>query len=283
MQKKEKAFLLDRLVQEGWFADEREALPWILSRKILVDDKPVTSLKEKVSLNGVIRVKEYYKTRYVNKGGLKLEAALRDFHLDVKGKVALDCGASTGGFTDCLISHGAAKVYAVDVGHGQLAGKLLNSSQVVNLERTNLSDPGLLELSPRLELISLDLSYLSLKKAVPICREILHGEGIVVALIKPLFEVESSQVRQSGKIENPLLLKEVLEDLCRHFDREDDSILGLTHSPVRGNHSTVEYFICLGFGGQQEQRLNGHWQERIQSVWEQSLLVPKFDKNSSEA
>lgn len=274
-----KVTLLSRLLAEGWFEGEKEARIWAMERKILVDNEPVISVSEKVKPDAEIRVKEYYKKKYVSKGGLKLEGALKDFQLDVRGITALDCGASTGGFTDCLVVHGAARVYAVDVGFGQIAGKLQSCPQVVNMERTNLSDPILKSLDPKPSLITLDLSYLSLKKALPLCREILAPQGRVAALIKPLFEVESAEIRRSGVIDDPAVFEEILLDLCRHFDHEGLSILGLTYSPIRGNTDTVEYFIELSFdppAGQET--LNQSYAECIGQIVEASMKIEKFKK-----
>ena len=166
---KKKLTLFEKLIQDEWFQNEKEIEPWLMSRRILVNNEVVTSGKLKIPIEADIRIKEYYKKKYVNKGGLKLEKALHDFNINVTGKVTLDCGASTGGFTDCLLQHGAQKVYAVDVGYGQLAGKLLQDPRVINMEKTNLSDDILLMLDEKPDIISLDLSYLSLKKAIPIC------------------------------------------------------------------------------------------------------------------
>ena len=126
---------------------------------------------------------------FVSRGGLKLAKAFEVFPIDVNGMVCLDIGASTGGFTDCWVQKGAKLVYAVDVGYGQLAGKLVNDEHVINMEKTNLSDQSLTELDPKPEMISLDLSYLSLKKALPICKEILKEQGLMICLIKPLTRI----------------------------------------------------------------------------------------------
>ena len=128
-------YLIDRLTGEGWFENADEALPFIMAGKVLVDSRQILSGKAKVPADGVIRVKEYYKRKYVNKGGLKLQWALSQFAIDVSGKTALDCGASIGGFTDCLLQHGANLVYAVDAGHGELAGKLLINEKAVKKYR----------------------------------------------------------------------------------------------------------------------------------------------------
>lgn len=286
MKKRDKCTLLDRLLNEGWFRDEREASAWAMERKILVNDQLVTSVKEKVYADSEIRVKEYYKTKYVNKGGLKLEGALNDFNINVTGLTALDCGASTGGFTDCLLVNGASLVYAVDVGFGQLAGKLLNDSRVINMERTNLSDEKLLTLNPKPEIITLDLSYLSLKRAVPFCREIMNNKGQIVALIKPLFEVESAEIRQSGKINDRGVLEELLKDICLHFRGEDLDILGLTYSHIRGNADTLEYFIHLSCevnsDSVPDESLNEHYEERIREVLDESFKIGKFRKNQND-
>ena len=242
--KKKKCTVLSKLLEEGWFENEKEALAWVMSRNVLVDNQLVVNLNEKVPADGEIRIKEYYKRKYVNKGGLKLERALEEFNIDVNNKVGLDCGASTGGFTDCLIQHGARLVYAVDVGFGQLSGKLLNDEKVINMEKTNLSDEILLKLDPKPEVISLDLSYLSLEKAVPISKKILGGEGVIICLVKPIYEVESAEIRRSGEINDYHILRDILMNLCNKF-RKEYEIIGITNSPVTGNNGTLEYFIGL--------------------------------------
>ena len=269
--------MLTRLLNEGWFPDEKQAAAWVMERKVLVNEQPAFSVKELVKPDSVIRVKEYYKIKYVNKGGYKLEGAFSAFNLSAEGKTALDCGASTGGFTDCLLQHGAAHVYAVDVGHGQLAGKLASSPRVTNMERTNLSDGCLLALSPRPELITLDLSYLSLKKAVPVCKSILHGKGYIVALIKPLFEVDSSELRRTGKMEDPQALCRILQDICGFCRQEGFDVLGITHSPIRGNNGTVEYFIYLACGMDNPAKQE-NFEDTIPAVVAHSLALEHFNK-----
>ncbi len=274
-----KVELLQRLLDEAWFSEEAEAFPWALSGKILVNDTPVTSLKQKVPADGVIRIKEYYKRKYVNKGGLKLEAALAAFKVDVAGQVALDCGASTGGFTDCLVQHGASLVYAVDVGHSQLAGALQANERVVNLERTNLSSPALLDLSPRPSLLTLDLSYLSLTKAVPIGFDILHDAGRIIALIKPIFETASTDARRTGQINDPALLEETLRSLCRTLTAQGVCVLGLTCSPVRGNNGVVEFFAYLSRDGASAGRAPDGYEAEIPGLVERALHLEQFQKN----
>jgi len=249
MKKAKKCTILERLLEEGYFADEKEAGSWVMMKKVLVNDQPVWSLHEKVPADGVIRIKEFYKKQYVNKGGFKLEAAISKFHIHAEDRVVLDCGASTGGFTDCWLQHGAKLVYAVDAGFGQLAGKLAADSRVVNMEKTNLSDEKLVTLEPRPEMISLDLSYLSLKKALPVCRAILGDKGLMICLIKPIYEVESSEIRRNGDINQRPILTQILTDLCRFYLESGLEILGITNSPVRGNSGTLEYLIAVSWEG----------------------------------
>lgn len=169
--KKKKCTVLEKLLNEGFFVDEKEAEAWVMMKKVLVNNQPVWSLHEKVFVDSEVNIKGYYKRQYVNKGGFKLGAAIEQFKINCSDKVVLDCGASTGGFTDCWVQNGAKLVYAVDVGYGQLAGKLANDSHVVNMEKTNLSDEKLTILDPKPEMISLDLSYLSLKRRYQFARK----------------------------------------------------------------------------------------------------------------
>ena len=280
MLKIKKVFLIDKLLSENWFESEKEALPWIMSGRVLVDTKQILSGKEKVPEDGVIRVKEYYKKKYVGKGGLKLQKALSDFGIEVRDKIALDCGASTGGFTDCLLQHGARLVYAVDAGHGELAGKLLIDERVVNMERTNISDDSLKILNPKPELITLDLSYLSLKTAVVESKSILKKEGVIVALVKPIVEADSSEIKRSGNINQHEIILNVLNDLCGFFILNDFKLIGLTHSPIRGNNDAIEYFVCLRCGGDASDNINESYQNLIGDVVDKSFALEKFDKNN---
>jgi len=276
----EKTYLYDRLINEGWFNSTKEALPWIMSGKVLVDDRQVLSGKVKVPAGGAIRVKEYYKKVYVNKGGLKLQKALADFGVDPQGMVALDCGASTGGFTDCLLQHGAKLVYAVDAGHGMLAGKLLIDGKTVNLENTNISDDSLKKLSPKPVLATLDLSYLSLKVGVLECRAIMKNEGVVVALIKPIVEAAPPDVKRSGDVNQREIIYGVLDDLCCFFVNNGLYITGLTYSPIKGNNGALEYFICLRLGDGPYESINENYKSYFGKLIDESFAIEKFDKNN---
>lgn len=244
----QKCEALNKLLVEGWFDNEKEAAAWVMERKVLANDMLITSIHEKIPESAAIRIKGEYKRKYVNKGGLKLEGALKSFNLDIHGLTALDCGASTGGFTDCLLQSGADLVYAVDVGFGQLAGKLMIDPKVRNMEKTNLGDEVLTLLNPKPQVISLDLSYLSLRKAVPICKNIICDNGIILCLVKPTFELSGNVVKLTDETNHAGQLQEVLEGLCSFFVGEGFDIFGVTNSSVTGNEGTIEYFIAISRG-----------------------------------
>lgn len=237
-----------RLLSEGWFSTRDEAERWILSGKVRAGNTLVTTAGQPLSDADVIVIRDIDQ-KYVAKGGLKMEGALDAFGIDVTGRICIDAGASTGGFTDCLVKHGAARVYAVDVGFGQLAGSLRANPAVVNLERTNIGDDVLLSLDPVPDLGTVDLSYLSLRKAVPLFARILNGKGDLICLVKPLFEIEDAAARRSGVIPSdaygPLLLA-----LAAHFISEGYPVKGITHSPVTGNNGTLEFFLWISLDAQ---------------------------------
>lgn len=229
------------LVARGYFADRDTATRWIMAGRVLAGEQRIDKAGTLVAEDAEIRVKGWA-ARYVSRGGYKLEGALADFGLNVQGLVALDAGASTGGFTDCLLQHGARLVYAVDVGYGQLAGKLRVDDRVVNLERTNLSHITAGQLVPRPSLAALDLSYLSLKKAIPHVRGLLTESCEILCLVKPLFEVADQSARRSGKLA-PETYAAVLSDLVDYVTQLGLSVRGVTHSHIRGSSGTYEFFL----------------------------------------
>jgi 23S rRNA (cytidine1920-2'-O)/16S rRNA (cytidine1409-2'-O)-methyltransferase len=194
---KQKAW--ERMVADGLVQSRADAERWILLGRVFIGGSPVTHAGQPLSVCAPLTVRGM-DARYISKGGYKLEGALVAFGLNLSGRVAIDAGASTGGFTDCLIKGGCARVYAVDAGYGQLHGTLRNHPAVVNLERTNIGDPSLLKLNPPPTLGTVDLSYLSLRKAVPIFASILGGRGELLCLVKPLFEIEDPQARRKGAV-----------------------------------------------------------------------------------
>lgn len=236
----------ERMLAEGLCATRVDAERWILLRKAYLGDSPITSAGQMIPAEGLLTLRGAG-DKYTSKGGYKLEWALEAFGLDVHGRVAIDAGASTGGFTDCLVKHGCSLVYAVDVGYGQLHGSLRAHPAVVNRERTNLSDASLLALDPTPTLGTVDLSYLSLRKAVPVFSTILHQHGDLLCLVKPLFEIEDAKARRDGVISDEAY-GPLLHALCADLAQEGISICGVTHSPVTGNGGTIEFFVWVGLG-----------------------------------
>lgn len=244
---KKTAPVMERLLREGFFSSKEEALPFLMSGAVSVGGVPVRTGGQVVPLDKPLEVRGLG-DRYVSKGGYKLEGAIADFGVTAEGRVCIDAGACTGGFTDCWLRHGARRVYAVEAGFGQLAGSLSQEPRVVNLEKTNLGDASLLALDPAPTLGSADLSYLSLVKAVPLYRAIQRGAGELLCLVKPLFEVDDSEARRTGHIASEAYAP-VLRALYAALSAQPDTaVWNVTHSPVTGNNGTHEFFLHVGFG-----------------------------------
>ena len=231
------------LVERGCFACLDEARRWTMAGKVLVNERCFDKPGMLVPQDATIEI--LGRSRYASRAGYKLEAALEHFAVDVVGRITLDCGASSGGFTDCLLQHGAALVYAVDVGYGQLIGRLRLDPRVRNLERTNLSDLNLTMLTPLPNLMTLDLSYLSLAKALPVAAALLAAEGQILALVKPLFEVESSQARRTGHIEDPMLLLTTLQQVINAGAACGLTLQGVIKLALRPRHGVHEFFASF--------------------------------------
>ena len=233
---------LDVLLTEQGYADTRsKAQAIIMSGQVYVDgqkaDKPGVSYEETVQLEvrGAV-------CPYVSRGGLKLEKALRDFHVDPTGFVCSDSGASTGGFTDCLLQLGASKVFAIDVGYGQLDWKIRSDPRVVVMERTNIRYVTPEQLGEPLDLSVIDVSFISLKIVLPAIKALLKpGQGQVLCLIKPQFEAGKEKVGKKGVVREPETHKEVLDDFVTLANELRFNILGLTFSPVKGPEGNIEF------------------------------------------
>ena len=193
---------------------------------------------------------------WVSRGGLKLEKALNVFSYDPAGLVCADCGASTGGFTDVLLTRGAAKVYAVDVGYGQLAWKLRNDPRVVNLERTNARYLTAEQIPEALDLAVMDLAFISIRLVLPAVRALLRPDGDVICLIKPQFEAGREKVGRNGVVRDPETHLEVLERLLAEFPALGFTPLGLDFSPIRGPEGNIEYLVRLKKGEHPAPELN---------------------------
>ena len=183
---------------------------------------------------------------YASRGGLKLEYALKEFNISVAGKWAVDIGASAGGFTDCLIQHGIKKVFAVDVGYGQLNWKLQSDSRVVSLDRKNARDLRPDDIGDPVDLVVIDVSFISLKLVIPAAISVLKPEGNLVALVKPQFEIGKSEVENKGIIKNPKKHLNVLLELKSFMKKQDWPMVNLTSSPITGQKGNREFLIhCL--------------------------------------
>lgn len=236
---------LDVLLVEQGYADSRtKAQAVIMSGQVYVNgqkaDKPGTSYEESVLLEvrGAI-------CPYVSRGGLKLEKALRDFDIKPVGYVCSDSGASTGGFTDCLLQQGAKKVFAIDVGYGQLDWKIRSDPRVVVMERTNVRYVTPEQLGEPLDLSVIDVSFISLKIVLPVVKTFLKATGQVVCLIKPQFEAGKDKVGKKGVVRDPQTHKEVLDDFIALTKEQEFQILGLTFSPVKGPEGNIEFLAHL--------------------------------------
>ncbi len=232
---------LDVLLVEQGQADTRtKAQAIIMSGLVYVDgqkaDKPGTSYEEAVQ----IEVRSGG-CPYVSRGGLKLEKALKDFGVDPTGYVCSDSGASTGGFTDCLLQQGASKVFAIDVGYGQLDWKIRSDPRVVVMERTNVRYVTPEQLGEPLDLSVVDVSFISLKIVLPVIKTFLKSDGQVLCLIKPQFEAGKEKVGKKGVVREPETHKEVLDNFVALANELDFNILGLTFSPVKGPEGNIEF------------------------------------------
>ena len=237
---------LDVLLVEQGYADSRtKAQAIIMSGQVYVDgqkaDKPGVSYEESVSLE--VRGAA---CPYVSRGGLKLEKALRDFAVDPTGFVCSDSGASTGGFTDCLLQKGASKVFAIDVGYGQLDWKIRSDPRVVVMERTNVRYVTPEQLGQPLDLSVVDVSFISLKIVLPVIKTLLKPDaGQVLCLIKPQFEAGKEKVGKKGVVRDPAVHQEVLDDFVALTQSIGFTILGLTFSPVKGPEGNIEFLAHL--------------------------------------
>lgn len=236
---------LDKLLVDRALAGSRErARALVLAGKVLVDDRVVDKAGSQVPVGAGIRIRGG-DIPYVSRGGLKLEKALQVFHVDIAGRSAIDVGASTGGFTDCLLQHGAARVIAVDVGYGQLAWSLRQDERVVNLERTNIRSLKAEDLPWRPDLAVIDASFISLEKVLPVTLGLLSRPAEVVALIKPQFEVGRAKVGKGGVVRDASLHTQVLESIRELARSLGCRVLGVDESPILGPKGNREFLIHL--------------------------------------
>ena len=243
MKRKERLDVL--LVEKGYFDSRAKAQAVIMSGDVYVDGQKADKAGVSYDTEANIEVRGSV-CPYVSRGGLKLEKALRNFGVDPTGYVCSDSGASTGGFTDCLLQQGAKKVFAIDVGYGQLAWKIRSDPRVVVMERTNIRHVTPEQLGESLDLSVIDVSFISLKLVLPVIKTLLRPEqGQVLCLIKPQFEAGKEKVGKKGVVRDPDVHKEVLEHFVSLADELQFTILNLTFSPVKGPEGNIEFLAHL--------------------------------------
>lgn len=233
------------LVQKGYYPSQEQAQRAIMAGLVFVNDEPQTKAGTKFSIDSNITLKGDT-LPYVSRGGLKLKKAIDVFTLQLRGKTVLDIGASTGGFSDCALQHGAEYVYAIDVGYGQLAWKLRNDPRVKVMERTNFRYLKQEDLDgPPPTFATIDVSFISLAQIFPALHPMLVDGGEVVALIKPQFEAARDQVGRQGVVRDPAVHREVIEKMAAMFARVGFTLIGLTTSPIRGTKGNREFLAYL--------------------------------------
>ena len=245
------------LVKQGHAPSREKARAVIMAGNVYVngqkEDKAGSFFDEtKISLE----VRESA-LRYVSRGGLKLEKAMEVWNLELEGKVCMDIGASTGGFTDCMLQNGAAKVYAVDVGRGQLAWKLRGDERVVCMEQTNFRYTVREDIQDDLDFASVDVSFISLTKILIPARKLLRPEGEMVCLIKPQFEAGKGKVGKKGVVREPEIHEEVIGKVVDYADMIGFAVLDLDYSPIRGPEGNIEYLLYLEKPGEPPEGAGG--------------------------
>ena len=237
------------LVNRGLAPSREKAKALIMAGDVFVDgqreDKAGAMFAQEVN----VEVKGNT-LRYVSRGGLKLEKAMQEFPIDLNGAVCMDIGASTGGFTDCMLQNGAAKVYSVDVGYGQFAWKLRQDERVVCMEKTNIRYVTRKDIDDDLDFASVDVSFISLTKVIKPAYDHLKDQGTMVCLIKPQFEAGKEKVGKKGVVREPEIHLEVIQKVIEFAMETGFAVLGLSYSPIKGPEGNIEYLVYIRKEGQ---------------------------------
>jgi len=232
------------LVENGLVSGRDLAKSLIMEGKVYVNNQKADKAGDQIGEKDKVEVRGET-LKYVSRGGLKLEKAMSVFPISLDGCVAMDIGASTGGFTDCMLQNGARKVFSVDVGYGQLAWKLRTDERVVNMERTNIRYVTAEEIGEELDFASIDVSFISLKLVLPVAHNLLKDGGTLVALIKPQFEAGREKVGKKGVVRDPAVHCEVIEKVTEFAQDIGFDVLGLEFSPIRGPEGNIEYLMYV--------------------------------------
>ncbi len=228
------------LVEKDYFNSRERAKKALMSGIVFVDNQRIDKAGTKVDIDSKIEVRGKG-IPYVSRGGLKLEKAIDSFNIDLKNKIAMDVGASTGGFTDCMLQNGAKKVYSIDVGYGQLDWSLRNDERVVCMERTNIRYIKPDDIKDQIDFASIDVSFISLRIVLPVVKEIVKKNGEIVFLIKPQFEAGREKVGKKGVVRDSNVHKEVIEKVLNLCTELGLTICGLDFSPITGPQGNIEF------------------------------------------
>lgn len=233
------------LVNMGFATSREKAKAIIMSGNVFIkgqrEDKAGATFEE----DGIDIVVKGNPLKYVSRGGLKLEKSMKEFPINLEGAICMDIGSSTGGFTDCMLQNGASKVYAIDVGHGQLDWKLRNDEKVVVLEKTNFRYVTREQVPDEIDFASCDVSFISLKKILPVSYELLKDNAQMVVLIKPQFEAGREKVGKKGVVRDKSVHVDVIRDIATFANESGYKLLGLTFSPIKGPEGNIEYLLWM--------------------------------------
>ena len=243
------------LVKKGFYQSRERAKASIMAGIVYVDGQKSDKAGNMIDENAEITVKENI-CQYVSRGGLKLEKSMKIWPINLENTLCMDIGASTGGFTDCMLQSGARKVYAVDVGYGQLDYKLRIDERVVNMEKCNIRYLDFDTIEWPVDFISIDVSFISLKLVFPVASKLLGDHGSLVCLVKPQFEAGREQVGKKGIVRDKKVHKEVIENVVKYALDNNLNPVGLTYSPVTGAKGNIEYLLYLSKEPQEEGLVN---------------------------
>ncbi|AOY77074.1 TlyA family RNA methyltransferase [Clostridium formicaceticum] len=259
------------LVEKGYFDSREKARRTIMAGLVFIDQQKTDKPGTKVSSDCNILVKGNA-IPYVSRGGLKLEKAMKEFHIDLRDKVCLDIGASTGGFTDCMLQNAAAKVYAIDVGYGQLDWKLRQDPRVVVMERRNIRYVEPQELEELGDFASIDVSFISLKLVLPVVKTLLKASlSEIVALVKPQFEAGKEKVGKKGVVKDINVHREVVEGIINYARSLGFHIRDFSYSPIKGPEGNIEYLLHMQINPSSDQGVTQEEIDRIISESHESL------------
>ena len=264
--KKERLDVL--LVEKNIISSREKAKACIMEGKVYVDGQKVDKAGEKVNSDANIEYRGDT-LKYVSRGGLNLEKAMNEYDISLENKVCMDIGASTGGFTDCMLQNGACKVFSVDVGYGQFAWKLRTDERVVCMERTNIRYVTPDDIGELLDFASIDVSFISLKKIMPATLNLLKESGEVVALIKPQFEAGREKVGKKGVVREKETHKEVVYGIVDYLLEQDLNVLGVNYSPIKGPEGNREYLVYFT---KDKAKISEFKREDVESVVEASHI-----------